>query len=292
MSAKKKINIIIILVVILSYSRMAQSQSIYFPIEINNSWTYHEFGAEYLKHTIKIIDSTTIDGNLCYYYGESIGTSEIIFPDSLNRIWKYFDEKKQLWFDFSKTEADSYFYKDDDSGFNYTVKINRHPSLIVKPDFVSTDSCLLFIFDDPNVIDEELYYVFALSIGLIKKSRGIGITHLLESAVIGGKEVTKINRNKKNVPVKTVLKHNYPNPFNHETTIHYELVKHSHITIKVYNTAGLEIKILVDKVQNAGRYSVEWNGKNNWGQMVTSGVYLLEMRTEDSLQVRKMTMLR
>jgi len=271
---------------------MTHSQPVFCPIEINNTWTYYEFGAEHLKHTIKIIDTTTIDGNLCYYYGESIETSEIIFPDSLNRIWKYFDEKKQLWFDFSKTEADSYRYKDEKSSFNYTMKIDRQPRLIIKPDFISADSCLLFIFDDPNARDEERYYIFALSIGLVKKSTGMGITHLLESAVIGGKEITKINHNKKNASLKIVLKHNYPNPFNTVTTIHSELSEPTHVLLKIYNTMGQEIQTLVDKFQNAGRHSVEWNGKNSLGQLLTSGVYLLEMHTDGFSQKRKMTMLR
>ena len=151
---------------------------------------------------------------------------------------------------------------------------------------------MLFIFDDPNARDEERYYVFALSKGLIRKSSGMGITHLLESAVIGGKEVTKIHHNKIIMPLKTVLKHNYPNPFNSETTIHYALPKPSRVTIKIYNTVGKEIKTLVDNVQNAGRHSIKWDGKTNRGQLVASGVYLLKMKARDLYQVRRMMMLR
>jgi hypothetical protein len=292
MNAKKKINIIKILAVILFIPLITHSQPTYFPMEINNSWTYYEFGIEHLKHTIKIIDTTTVDGNLCYYYGKSIETSKIIFPDSLNRVWKYFDEKKHLWFDFSITEADSYFYKEKNEVFNYTVKIDRHPRLVLIPDFVSADSCLFFIFVDPNVRNEERYYVFARSIGLIKIESGMGITHLLESAAIGGKKVTNIDYHKKTVPLKAVLKHNYPNPFNSETIIQYYLSEYSHITLKIYNTAGQEIKTLIEKDQEAGSHSVMWNGKTDWGQLVISGVYLMEMKAGDFFQMRKMTMLR
>ncbi len=88
------------------------------------------------------------------------------------------------------------------------------------------------------------------------------------------------------------LRQNYPNPFNAETTIFYELAKHARISLKIYNTQGQEIKTLTDKVQGAGKYSITWDGNSNWGRAVSSGIYLLEMRSEGFSRLIKMSLLR
>lgn len=85
---------------------------------------------------------------------------------------------------------------------------------------------------------------------------------------------------------------NYPNPFNPETTIEYQLPKISEVTIKVFNMTGQLIKTLVNQEQSAGDYIVTWNGKNEIGQDVASGVYLYKVETKDFVQTRKMLLIR
>ena len=65
-----------------------------------------------------------------------------------------------------------------------------------------------------------------------------------------------------------------PNPFNPSTTIAYELPEQTHVTITVYNQLGQKVIRLVDQVQAAGRYEVEWHGTNTRGAGVASGIYL------------------
>ncbi len=94
------------------------------------------------------------------------------------------------------------------------------------------------------------------------------------------------------VPNAFKLYQNYPNPFNPSTTIKYELPKSSAVKLIVYDIAGNEIAELVNNFQQAGTYSVIWNGKNNSGEDVASGVYLYSFEIENFRQVNKMIKLK
>jgi len=69
----------------------------------------------------------------------------------------------------------------------------------------------------------------------------------------------------------------YPNPFNPTTTIPFELAKTNMVKIKAYDITGREVKTIVDRVLPAGSYSVVWDGKDNRGKNLASGVYFLRM---------------
>ena len=94
------------------------------------------------------------------------------------------------------------------------------------------------------------------------------------------------------IPDRYDLSVNVPNPFNPQTTITYQLAEASSVKLIVYNTAGQVVSILVDEAKSAGTYSVVWDGLDQAGRKVASGVYLYELRTEDFVKVRKMALLR
>ncbi|MCU0643865.1 MAG: cohesin domain-containing protein, partial [bacterium] len=70
------------------------------------------------------------------------------------------------------------------------------------------------------------------------------------------------------------LMQNYPNPFNHATAIPYEVTQKEHIRIIISNTLGQQIKTLIDAEVLPGTYVLTWDGKDEFGNLVTSGVYL------------------
>jgi hypothetical protein len=78
-------------------------------------------------------------------------------------------------------------------------------------------------------------------------------------------------------PFEFSLYQNYPNPFNPSTTIKYSLKNDSWVTIKIYNILGQEVKKLVDGYKQKGNNLVVWDGSNNYGNNVSSGIYFCKL---------------
>lgn len=94
------------------------------------------------------------------------------------------------------------------------------------------------------------------------------------------------------LPVAFNLSQNYPNPFNPSTTVSYDVPHTGYVNITVYDMLGNVVKTLVHSAQTPGHYTIRWNGLNNNGQNVASGIYFIQMRSSDFLATRKITLLR
>ncbi len=75
------------------------------------------------------------------------------------------------------------------------------------------------------------------------------------------------------IPLVFALDQNYPNPFNPSTTIRYALPEAAHVNLSIYNVLGQRVAELTNEVQSAGFYDARWNGRNDAGAQVASGVY-------------------
>ena len=89
-------------------------------------------------------------------------------------------------------------------------------------------------------------------------------------------------------PEKFFLSQNYPNPFNPITNIKYEIPKKSKVEINVYDISGQRVKTLVDEIKAPGYWSTYWDGSNNFGQRVSSGMYLYTIVTKQYKKSRKL----
>ncbi len=94
------------------------------------------------------------------------------------------------------------------------------------------------------------------------------------------------------VPEKTQLFQNYPNPFNPVTEIKYQLDKTSQVRITIFDLLGKEVATLVNKKQDAGTYTVIWDGRDRNGKTVASGVYLYQMKTNKYSNTKKLIYIR
>jgi hypothetical protein len=93
-------------------------------------------------------------------------------------------------------------------------------------------------------------------------------------------------------PFRNTLLPAYPNPFNPETTIRYELAARTHVSLRVYDVSGAVVRTLVNDVKAAGSYSMTWNGKDDHGSSVSSGVYFYRITAGSFQDVRKMTLVK
>ena len=95
-------------------------------------------------------------------------------------------------------------------------------------------------------------------------------------------------------PREFALHQNFPNPFNPDTTIKYDLAESSDVTLQIYNVLGQVVRTLVaSEAQNAGRYQIRWNGMDDRGVPVSSGVYFYQISADGKFQqVQKLMLLK
>lgn len=98
--------------------------------------------------------------------------------------------------------------------------------------------------------------------------------------------------NLNSLPNEFVLYQNFPNPFNSETTIKFELPSDELVTIEIFNIAGAKIKTLVRKPFVKGVYTIDWDGTNDSGEIVTSGSYIYKFNAGQIFKIRNMVLLK
>jgi hypothetical protein len=88
------------------------------------------------------------------------------------------------------------------------------------------------------------------------------------------------------------LKQNYPNPFNPNTTINFELNKPQLVEISVYTIEGKLVRNLIAEDMPVGPHEITWNGRDNAGALVSSGVYLYRLQVGDFVEAKRMVLVR
>ena len=81
---------------------------------------------------------------------------------------------------------------------------------------------------------------------------------------------------------------NSPNPFNPSTNIHYSLQAATHVKLTIFNSLGQVVKSLVDEAQDLGAYSIEWDGRDNYGQSAAGGLYFYRLEAGQRVAMGKM----
>ena len=107
------------------------------------------------------------------------------------------------------------------------------------------------------------------------------------------KNLTGVRKDKGKGKVQNFNLENYPNPFNSATQINYQLPANAKIALKIYDIRGREMRTLVRGNKSAGYYSVIWDGKDNHGNAVSSGVYFYRLELNNGFaQIRKLLLIR
>lgn len=106
-----------------------------------------------------------------------------------------------------------------------------------------------------------------------------------------GEMPVKVDQLEKNVPLSFSLKQNYPNPFNSKTDIRYQLSMVSYVELAIYNLSGEKIRSLENSEKGAGNYSVIWKGKDDFGNLVSSGVYFYQLKVDGEFLITKKLLL-
>lgn len=94
------------------------------------------------------------------------------------------------------------------------------------------------------------------------------------------------------LPYQFSLSQNTPNPFNPVTTIEFSIPQRSIVTVEIFNALGQKVRTLVNEPKAAGSYRIEWNGQNDTGLPVATGVYVYRIQAGDFSQTKKMVLVR
>ncbi|MCK4358954.1 MAG: T9SS type A sorting domain-containing protein [Candidatus Cloacimonetes bacterium] len=94
------------------------------------------------------------------------------------------------------------------------------------------------------------------------------------------------------VDTSTRLLGNYPNPFNNTTSINFSLKRNSYVTLSIYNVKGKFVKTILDDQKHAGNYNIIWDGKDNFGTSISSGIYYYKMETDNYYEIKKCILLK
>jgi serine protease AprX len=164
----------------------------------------------------------------------------------------------------------------------------------------ATRDTVMTVLEDPNryaamvgqdfAVDAELAYYFEATDGAGNVSRwpaGAPTEHF--TAPLGTTGIDDLTQTA--TPAEYQLAQNYPNPFNPSTTIAFQLPRSGHVRVQVFDLLGRVVSTLVDDTRDAGEYRVNWNGINDRGMRVASGVYLYRLSAAEYSLTRKMLLL-
>ncbi|MFA4838919.1 MAG: FlgD immunoglobulin-like domain containing protein, partial [Candidatus Neomarinimicrobiota bacterium] len=123
----------------------------------------------------------------------------------------------------------------------------------------------------------------------------IGLVNFVVSDESGQSQTLGIGNRTSQVsvlPDKFALHPCFPNPFNAQTNIRYDLPKDGRVTIQLYNLMGQRVRTLIDQTQPAGSYSLVWDSKNDDGVAIASGIYFLRFKAGSFSKLEKVTLLK
>ena len=113
----------------------------------------------------------------------------------------------------------------------------------------------------------------------------------LWASLAGWDGITNIEKNPK-LPSVSILHNNYPNPFNPTTNITFEILKTTDTKIEILNVLGQHIITLTERNYNPGIYNILWNGRDNFGYQVNSGVYIYRLVINNFVETKRMVLLK
>ena len=186
-------------------------------------------------------------------FGENVGWSEYLFSEAYGSL----TDALYLIFQFpDEVEGEG---QGEGPGIGYIADTNS--------------SCIFLSAEGEDWVRLKTEFSLLVEPILVERVPGLVALSMSQPEVVVMEELS--------LPEFTELGKPFPNPFNPMTTIAFSLAKPSHVDIRVFDVRGRLVKILADSYHEAGRFVVQWTGKNTQGLNAASGVYFVRMETED-----------
>ena len=171
-----------------------------------------------------------------------------------------------------------------DAGSMWTLTANSILRALVDPDGISGLSVT-------NILGNGYSIHYDSSLAANQYLGGLTYS-LVNGGVLTPDDISTIDDQHTLEPTKWMLYQNYPNPFNPRTTILYVLQATSQVSLKIYNSLGQQVNVLVNEKQPPGEKSVVWDGNDSFGNPVSSGIYIYQIQVDSYVESRKMILSR
>lgn len=239
----------------------------------------------------KIIKTYAENPNLAYSTaktGDFQTVAESIFGSSLD----YFFQQWIYGENFPVYNIRWEFYSSDNDFYEITVDLHQREN--TNPVFFTTPVQLKISTEIKDtlitVLNNQLNQTFKFKLEGKPLNLEFDPQNVLLKIVL---DITTAINDDNLLPDDFKLMQNYPNPFNSETIIKYQIPKDSEVTLTIYNMLGQEIKKIIVKKQYPGYYSFKWDGMNNYGRKVSSGIYIYKIETSSGYaEANKMVFLK
>ncbi|MEJ2617682.1 MAG: T9SS type A sorting domain-containing protein [Ignavibacteriaceae bacterium] len=223
--------------------------------------------------------NTSPEGYKHYAPYQIFGAFPITFGYSASQSLNGYDTVFTFSGDISSSESFSITNTTEVDGYG-TLEIAGHQV-----------ECLRIKLDHLNSDDKEFIYLtregIFIDIDIPRTEPDTGNVSVNGMMVLLAPNILDVKEHKEIVPAEYRLNQNYPNPFNPTTTINYQVPIYSHVTIKLFDMLGKEIKTIVDENKSGGNYSVIFNAGN-----LVSGIYFYRIQAGSFVSTKKFVLLK
>ena len=269
-----------------------ESGSIYIYENNGINWEFHSkiiashnTSNDRFGHSISVCDDFLIVGTLCFDQGEAF----------------IFTNENSNWIEESILTASDGF---DYDHFGRSVSISEDYAVVGAcdcPDVGVSASAYFFKKEgedwiEQNKITIENWGGFGYSVSnsnenaIIGANLDYGVSNATGAAYFISNDETSIGQ--EFIPnLKYNMINNYPNPFNPTTTIKFSIQNNSKVDLSIYNTKGQKIKTLIHNDFSKGDHSIIWQGDDNFGNYVSSGIYYYQLNVNDRIEAVKKCLL-
>jgi len=216
-----------------------------------------------------------------------------------NKLLVMIDGTPQVRLDFTAAVGDTWQLPSPFEDLTWEVSLDDTSETVVVPVGTFADCYRFRVLGKSSneyMIDYGWEEHYASQVGPVKKYYEGAIPHsflLIEARVNGVDYSTHVARTSPAVlPQSLHLFANYPNPFNASTTIRFELPSSRMVALEIYGLLGQKLRILVNEKRSAGQHQVLWDGRDDAGNSLPSGVYLCRLSAGEFVATKRMVLLR
>lgn len=286
---------------VMNVSVTSDSTYLYMKIDIDPSGTfagiysYENWSAFQIFFDVNMGDTTGLGygGFWRYPVDYMVDLSDALHPDSTGNetaVYQYIADWAGAFEDFAELEGVTAMFAKNEDDNSLEIAIPRS-ALNVDTDVRPW----LYVVGNEDWDNEE-YFPNSVAEVVDPPYYGLNYNFITGASIVNPSDnsiVSIIERKKQQVARGFGIVENYPNPFNPSTTIHFSLAEKAPITVEVYNVLGRKISTLVNnQVLTAGEKYIGWNGRNDGGTAVASGIYLYKIVSGNSSVVKKMVLVK